>query len=71
MALMADKKNVYEAAAQLYQQYGADAEIIATMRAAEFAAQMDVEALHLWDAIIEELQRFSSEDAPSADTTLN
>ena len=38
---MSKDLSVYEAAARLYQQYGDDAEIIATMRAAEFAAQMD------------------------------
>ena len=68
---MSKDLSVYEAAARLYQQYGDDAEIIATMRAAEFAAQMDVEALRLWDAIILELQDFSSEGAPASGTPLN
>ena len=44
---------VKQAAATLIQQYGDDAEVIATMRAAEFAAQGDVDALHTWDLIIE------------------
>ena len=46
---------VKQAAATLVQQYGDDAEVIATMRAAEFAAQGDVDALHAWDLIIEYL----------------
>lgn len=46
---------VKQAAATLVQQYGDDAEVIATMRAAEFAAQGDVDALHAWDMIIEYL----------------
>lgn len=46
---------VKQAAATLTQQYGDDAEVIATMRAAEFAAQGDVDALQAWDMIIEYL----------------
>ncbi|CAI8352315.1 MAG: Uncharacterised protein [Rhodobiaceae bacterium UBA7378] len=34
------------------QQYGDDAEVVATLRAAEFAAAGDVEALAAWDMII-------------------
>lgn len=34
-------------------QYGGDAEVIAVMRAAEFAAIGDVEALAAWDDILE------------------
>jgi hypothetical protein len=34
-------------------QYGGDAEVIAVMRAAEFAAVGDVEALAAWDDILE------------------
>ncbi len=46
---------VVQAAATLTQQYGEDAEVIATMRAAEFAASGDVEGLKAWDLIIEYL----------------
>ena len=46
---------VVQAAATLTQQYGEDAEVIATMRAAEFAASGDVEGLKAWDMIIEYL----------------
>ena len=43
---------VAAAAAALAQQYGDDAEVVATLRAAEFAAAGDVDALQAWDAII-------------------
>ena len=46
---------VVQAAATLTQQYGEDAEVIATMRAAEFAAAGDVDGLKAWDMIIEYL----------------
>lgn len=49
------REMVMQAAATLMQQYGEDAEVIATMRAAEFAAQGDVDALQAWDMIIEYL----------------
>lgn len=39
-------------AAQLFRQYGEDAEVIATLRAAEVAAQGDTEALAHWDEVI-------------------
>ena len=44
------------AAAALVQQYGDDAEVVATLRAAEFAAAGDVEALAVWDMIIAYLE---------------
>ena len=46
---------VVQAAASLTKQYGEDAEVIATMRAAEFAAAGDVDGLKAWDMIIEYL----------------
>ena len=46
---------VVQAAATLTQQYGENAEVIATMRAAEFAAAGDVDGLKAWDMIIEYL----------------
>ena len=49
------REMVMQAAATLTQQYGDDAEVIATMRAAEFAAQGDVDALQAWDMIIDYL----------------
>jgi hypothetical protein len=39
-------------AGQLLRQYGEDAAVIATLRAAEVAAQGDAEALAHWDAVI-------------------
>ena len=47
---------VAAAAAALVQQYGDDAEVVATLRAAEFAAAGDVEALAAWDMIIAYLE---------------
>lgn len=49
------RDTVVQAAASLTQQYGEDAEVIATMRAAEFAAAGDVDGLKAWDMIIEYL----------------
>lgn len=43
-------------AAQLSAQYGEDAAVIATLRAAEVAAQGDVEALAHWDEVISLLE---------------
>ncbi len=39
-------------ARQLLDQYGEDAEVIATLRAAEVAAQADTDALAHWDLVI-------------------
>ena len=58
---------VKQAAATLVQQYGDDAEVIATMRAAEFAAQGDVDALHAWDMIIEYLVALREGNAQAAE----
>ena len=65
------KSNVYSAAQQLYQQYGDDAEVIATMRAAEYAAQQDVDALRYWDEIIALLARFSMSEGSVPDDLIN
>jgi hypothetical protein len=43
-------------------QYGGDAEVIAVMRAAEFAAAGDVEALAAWDDILECLAAIEAGD---------
>ncbi len=56
-----------DTAAQLFRQYGADAEVVATMRAAEFAAQGDVDALHAWDLIIEYLVALREGNAQAAE----
>ena len=59
---------VEAAAAALVQRYGEDAEVIATLRAAEFAAEGDTEALHAWDMIIAQLvaQREGASSLPNA-----
>ena len=53
-----------QAAAQLVRQYGEDAEVIATLRAAEIAAMGDGEALRHWDTIIAILRGDAGEDLP-------
>lgn len=45
-------RSTLNAAMTLIGQYGDDAEIIATLRAAEFAALDDVDGLAAWDEII-------------------
>ena len=50
-------QNVKSAAMTLLAQYGEDAEVIATLRAAEVAAMGDADALAHWDAIISYLER--------------
>jgi len=45
-----------DAAMALMTQYGDDATVIATLRAAEVAALGDVDALAHWDAVIEFLE---------------
>lgn len=62
---------VVQAAASLTQQYGEDAEVIATMRAAEFAAQGDVEALQAWDLIIEYLVALREGNADASGEPVN
>jgi hypothetical protein len=62
---------VYAAAQQLFQQYGEDAEVIATMRAAEFAAQQDIDALHYWDQIIALLAQFTKAEGTVPDSYVN
>lgn len=51
-------------AAQLSAQYGEDAAVIATLRAAEIAAQGDTEALAHWDEVIAILE--SGNGAPTS-----
>lgn len=64
----AEKAAVAAAAAALVQQYGDDAEVVATLRAAEFAAAGDVEALAAWDMIIAYLEAMR-ENQPAPKTT--
>ena len=53
-------------------QYGDDAEVVATLRAAEFAAAGDVEALAAWDMIIAYLEAMrDSASAPENTGALN
>ena len=48
----AARAEIKSAAMTLLAQYGEDAEIIATLRAAEVAAAGDTEALKHWDGVI-------------------
>ena len=54
-----------QVAAQLLRQYGDDAEVIATLRAAEVAAQGDVDALAHWDEVIACLSGAAPDGLPS------
>ncbi len=49
---MTDLSAVRAAAMTLMAQYGEDAEVIAVLRAAELAAEGDVDGLAHWDAVI-------------------
>lgn len=50
--MSAPETGARDAAMALMAQYGDDASVIATLRAAEVAALGDVEALAHWDAVI-------------------
>ena len=62
---------VEAAAAALVQRYGEDAEVIATLRAAEFAAHGDTEALHAWDMIIAHLVSLREGPTGNSSATIN
>jgi len=62
---------VESAAAALVQRYGDDAEVIATLRAAEFAANGDTEALHAWDLIIAYLVSLREGPTGNPSATIN
>jgi len=49
---MSEDTGARDAAMALMTQYGEDASVIATLRAAEVAALGDVDALAHWDAVI-------------------
>lgn len=50
----------------LIAQYGDDAETIAMLRAAEYAAMGDVQGLAAWDEIIAEIRRFEDRGPKAA-----
>ena len=52
-------------AVQLIAQYGEDAAVIATLRAAEVAAAGDTEALAHWDEVIHILETGGGPDGPA------
>ncbi|NQY13252.1 MAG: hypothetical protein HRT81_05240 [Henriciella sp.] len=53
---MSAETNARDAAMTLLRQYGEDASVIATLRAAEVAAMGDADALAHWDAVIDFLE---------------
>ena len=53
---MSDKRNARDVAMSLLSQYGEDASVIATLRAAEVAAMGDADALAHWDEVIHFLE---------------
>ncbi len=56
---------VWSTAMALLAQYGDDAEVIAVLRAAEYAAMSDLEGLAQWDRIIACLAELSESGAPA------
>ncbi|MEL6858378.1 MAG: hypothetical protein AAFO74_08330 [Pseudomonadota bacterium] len=54
---MSAETQARDAAMSLITQYGEDASVIATLRAAEVAALGDVDALAHWDAVIAFLEQ--------------
>lgn len=57
-----DDTSARDAAMALLTQYGDDASVIATLRAAEVAAMGDVDALAHWDAVISFLEEGPAPD---------
>ena len=53
---MSTDMSARDAAMSLLTQYGEDASVIATLRAAEVAAMGDTDALAHWDAVIDFLE---------------
>ena len=64
-------QSIAAASAALVQQYGEDSEVVATMRAAEFAAMGDVEGLKAWDMIIAYLVALREDRNPDSEALLN
>jgi hypothetical protein len=60
-------RDTRDTALALMAQYGDDAEVIAMMRAAEYAAAGDIAALAIWDDIIAWLRSFDAADGASPD----
>ena len=50
----------HQIAIDLISQYGEDAESIAMLRAAEYAANLNTEEWLIWEAIIQEIQNIST-----------
>ena len=57
---MNSQNSNYQIAMDLISQYGEDAESIAMLRAAEYAANLNTEEWLIWEDVIKEIQNFSS-----------
>ncbi len=53
---MNSNNSTYQMAMDLISQYGEDAESIAMLRAAEYAANLNTEEWVIWEAVIKEIQ---------------
>ena len=60
--MTAFSRSTLDVAMTLIGQYGDDAEVIATLRAAEFAAINDADGLAVWDEIIACIASITSAD---------
>ena len=50
---------IHQMAIDLISQYGDDAESIAMLRAAEYAASLNIDEWQIWESVIEKIQNIS------------
>ena len=50
---------IHQMAIDLISQYGDDAESIATLRAAEYAASLNIDEWQIWESVIKKIQNIS------------
>ena len=51
---------IHQMAIDLISQYGDDAESIAMLRAAEYAASLNIDEWQIWESVIEKIQNISA-----------
>ncbi|MDA1341985.1 MAG: hypothetical protein O3B36_04025, partial [Proteobacteria bacterium] len=51
---------IHQMAIDLISQYGDDAQSIAMLRAAEYAASLNVDEWQIWESVIEKIQKISA-----------
>jgi hypothetical protein len=56
---MNSNNSIHQIAMDLISQYGEDAESIAMLRAAEYAANLNTEEWIIWEAVIKEIQEIN------------